>query len=249
MLRIVRKTLYYVYQVFILLPVVIVSTIVVGTLVTLISPLGSDRWRGWFSSFMGRCWGRIIVRATLLPVECTGMEHVVEGQSYVIVANHESCYDIFLLIGFLNMKLRWMMKASLMKIPFLGAASRVSGFIPVDTSTPAKIHETYVHACKTITNGVSLIVFPEGRRSYDGTVGAFKKGAFMIADKLQLPVLPVTIHGTYEVMPRHRDFHFACWCPLKIEIHPAIAPIGQGTDNVLHLKEKSREAILSTPNQ
>ena len=239
------KILYYLYQIFFLLPIVVISTIVVGTLICVISPLGPDRWRGWFSSIMGRCWGWIIVRATLLPVTVNGMEKVNPAQSYVIVANHESCYDIFLLIGFLRLKLRWMMKASLMKIPFLGAACRVSGFIPVDTSTPAKIHETYLHACKTITNGVSLIVFPEGRRSYDGTVGPFKKGAYMIADKLQLPVLPITIHGTYEVMPRQRDFHFAHWHPLRIEIHEPVYPLSQGADNILHLRDESRKVIIS----
>lgn len=66
----------------------------------------------------------------------------------------------------------------------------------------------------------------------------------MIADKLQLPLLPITLHGTFEVMPRQRDFHFANWHPLKIEIHDPIYPIGQGAENILHLKEASREAIV-----
>lgn len=238
------RIVYRIYQVFILLPVVVIVTAIIGTLVSILNPLGNDHWRSWFTGIMGRCWGWTIVRATLLPVSVTGMEKMKKNQSYVIVANHESCYDIFLIIGFLKMKLRWMMKASLMKVPFVGAASRASGFIPVDTSTPAKVHETYLHACKTITDGVSLVVFPEGKRSFDGQVGPFKKGAFMIADKLQLPLLPITLHGTFEVMPRQRDFHFANWHPLKIEIHDPIYPIGQGAENIHYLKEASRESIV-----
>lgn len=169
----------------------------------------------------------------------------MKGQSYIIVANHQSCYDIFLIIGFLRYKIRWMMKSSLMKIFILGRASRISGHIAVDTSSPSKTHETYMRACQTITNGVSLMVFPEGRRSVTGELGPFRRGAFMIADKLQLPVLPITIRGTFEVMPRDRDFKFANWHPLSMIIHEPIQPIGQGADNIEHLMTKSRQAILS----
>lgn len=239
------KFLYHIYQVVFLLPFLVVSTFVLGVLIIIFCPLGTDRWRGWFSSKIGQCWGWLLVRATLLPVHVEGRENIRKGQSYIIVANHQGCYDIFLMIGFLRCKMRWMMKAPLMKIFVLGRASRISGHVAVDTSTPAKIHETYEQACSAITNGISLVVFPEGRRSMTGELGPFKRGAFMIADYLQIPVVPVTIGGTYEVMPRQRDFRFAKWHPLSMTIHEPIAPIGKGTENIQYLMSESRKAILN----
>lgn len=235
--------LYRIYQVFILLPVVVIDTIIIGGTIMLLAPFGGDRWHGVVGSRLGRIWGWVIVRATLLPVRVEGREKLREGQSYVIVANHLSCYDIFLIFGFLGLKIRWMMKASLMRIPFLGGASRVSGFIPVDTSSPSKVHETYLLALKEINSGVSLVVFPEGRRSPDGKLGKFRRGAFMIADKLQLPVVPVTLKGTYEVMPRQRDFHFAHWHPLTMVIHDPVECKEQGAENLEHLMKECRKAI------
>ena len=227
------------------MPLLVITTIVFGILIIIISPLGGDRWCGWFSSMIGQIWGWLIVRATLLPVTVNGRENIEPGKSYVIVANHQGCYDIFLIIGFIRKKVRWMMKASLMKIPFLGRASRISGHIAVDNTSPSHVHETYVRACKSITNGVSLVIFPEGRRSTTGEMGEFRRGAFLIADKLQLPVVPITIDGTFEVMPRDRDFKFARWHPLTMTIHPPIMPISQSADDVKYLMEESRKAIRS----
>lgn len=242
----ILRFIYHIYQIFILLPVVVLDTAIVGSAVMLVCPLCTKQGSIRFSSFMGRLWGKVIVRATLLPVELEGMENIDSKQSYIVVANHQSCYDIFLIIGYFRQSLRWMMKASLMKIPFLGGASRTSGFIPVDSSSPSKIHETCDHALKSITNGVSLVVFPEGRRSYTGELGQFKRGAFMIADRLQLPVLPVTLRGTYEVMPRQRDFKFARRHKLTMQVHQPVFPVSSGHENIEYLKNESYRIIKSS---
>lgn len=235
------KLLYHIYQIVVLLPLLVVSTFVIGLLIIIVCSVAPDPYRAHFSSVMGRLWGWLLVRATFLPVHVEGEENIEKGQSYVIVANHQSCYDIFLLIGFLNIDIRWMMKASLMDIFVLGRASRISGHISVDRSSPSKIQDTYRQACESITEGVSLAVFPEGHRSQDGKLGTFHRGAFSIADKLQVPVLPITIGGTYEVMPRHRDFKFAHWHPLSLKIHEPIKPIGQGNENINYLLNESRK--------
>lgn len=228
-----------------LLPLLVISTFVLGNLIILIAPLGNDKWKAKFSGAIGRCWGWILVRASFLPVEVKGLEKMQDGQSYVIVANHQSCYDIFLMYGFLRRNIRWMMKASLMDVFVLGKAARVCGNISVDTSSSNKILQTYEQACTTIVDGVSLVVFPEGHRTLTGEMGSFKRGAFAIADHLQLPVLPVTILGTYEVMPKHRDFKFAHWHPLRMIVHQPINPIGQGTENINYLMNESRKTIKS----
>ena len=239
------KFIYRLYQLLVLLPVLILSTAIICSSITIICTIGPRRWRIPFVNVMSHVWGRIIICWSLLPVTIKGKENLIKGESCIIVANHESCYDIFLLIGYLDMTMRWMMKASLMRIPFLGRACHAAGFIPVDTSTPHKVQETYEHALATITDGVSLMVFPEGRRSWDGKLGKFRRGAFMIADKLQLPIIPVTIDGTYEVMSRKRDFHFANWHRLSITIHKPIYHCGEGHENIEYLMTESRKAIQS----
>ena len=79
---------------------------------------------------------------------------------------------------------------------------------------------------------MSLVVFPEGARTFTGHMGVFRRGAFMLADELQLPVVPLTINGSFDVMPRMRDFHWVTWHPLTLTIHKPIDPIGQGKENV-----------------
>ena len=77
------------------------------------------------------------------------------------------------------------------------------------------------------------------------TLGVFKKGAFALADELQLPVVPLTINGSFQVMPRMRDGHFVCWHPLSLTIHQPIYPIGQGPDNVEATLRQSYDAVMS----
>ena len=92
---------------------------------------------------------------------------------------------------------------------------------------------------------MSLVVFPEGARTYTGKMRSFKKGAFMLADELQLPVVPITINGSFKVMPRTKDWHFAQWSPLRMTIHQPIFPVGQGHDNISTIMRQSYDAVMS----
>ena len=89
------------------------------------------------------------------------------------------------------------------------------------------------------------MVFPEGARTFTGHMGVFRRGAFMLADELQLPVVPLTINGSFDVMPRMRDFRWVTWHPLTLTIHKPIDPIGQGKENVANAEEKSYEVVMS----
>ena len=95
-----------------------------------------------------------------------------------------------------------MMKKSLRKLPFVGKACESAGHIFVDRSGPKKVLETIRQAKDSLKGGVSLVVFPEGARTFTGHMGYFKKGAFQLADDLQLAVVPVTIDGSFEILPR-----------------------------------------------
>ena len=134
-----------------------------------------------------------------------------------------------------------MMKKSLRKLPFVGKACESAGFIFVDKSSPRKVYETIKHAEKVLQDGTSLMVFPEGARTFTGHMADFKKGAFLLADQLQLPVVPLTIDGSFDILPRTGKT--LSWHPMKLTIHPAIYPIGKGEANLQKLMTESYQAI------
>lgn len=242
-MKTIITVLYYIYQIVFLLPFTVLSTAFFGLLATIMCPIGDGTWWG---NFCGHWWGRSLCWATLLPIKVEGRENIQQDKSYILVANHQGCYDIFLVFGFINRPIRWMMKAELGKIPFVGSSCRMSGQVFIDHSGPSKIKKSYDQAREILKRGGSLMVFPEGARSFNGKMSTFRRGAFMLADELQLPVVPMTINGSFDIMSRQRDFHFAHWHPLTLTIHPAIYPETQGPDNVKKLMDESWQAINSS---
>jgi 1-acyl-sn-glycerol-3-phosphate acyltransferase len=236
------KYLYRIYQLFIAAPVILVATIITAVTVTIGCTLGNGHFWGYYP---GRWWGWVIIRVLLLPVKVEGRENLQSGQSYVFVSNHQGAFDIFLIYGFLQRNFKWMMKRQIRNIPLVGLACEASHQIFVDKRGPSKIKETYTKARATLKDGMSLVVFPEGSRSFTGHMGVFRRGAFMLADELQLPVAPLTINGSFNVMPRMRDMHFVNWHPLTLTIHKPIAPVGQGAENIKHLEQESYQVVMS----
>ena len=224
------KYLYYIYQLFVAFPIVIVATIITGIVTGIGCSIGNGHFWGYFP---GHCWGWVITRAFLLPVKVEGRENLEKGHSYVFVANHQGAFDIFLIYGFLCRNFKWMMKYQLKKIPFVGYACR-------------KIKKTYDDARKTLSSGISVVVFPEGARSFTGHMGQFRKGAFMLADELQLPVVPITLNGPFDVMPRTRDWHFAKWHPLSLTIHQPIYPVDKGQRNIQATMHQAYDSVMSS---
>ena len=92
---------------------------------------------------------------------------------------------------------------------------------------------------------MSLVGFPEGARTFTGHMGVFKRGAFMLADDIELPVVPLTINGSFDVMPCTRDMKWVVWHPLRLTIHKPIQPIGKGADNIKYLEEESYKVVMS----
>ena len=158
---------------------------------------------------------------------------------------HQGAFDIFLIYGFLGRNFKWMMKKGLRRIPLVGAACAAAHHIFVDRSGPSKIKATYDNARNILKEGMSVVVFPEGARSFSGHMGVFFRGAFMLADELQLPVVPITINGSFDVKPRTRDFFWVFWHPLKLTIHQPIPPAGQGAENIKQQMQQSYDAVMS----
>lgn len=237
------KYLYRIYQLFVVLPVLIFMTILMAVVVGIGTTIGDGHFWGYYP---GRWWARVILRVCLLPVTVEGRENLEPNQSYVFVANHQGAFDIFLIYGYLDRNFKWMMKHQLGKIPFLGYACRKSHQIFVDKRGPKKIKATIENARHILQQGnLSVVVFPEGSRTFTGHMGFFKKGAFSLADELQLPVVPLTINGSFHIMPRMRDWHFANWHPLRLTIHQPIAPICKGPENIQATMQQSYNSIMS----
>ena len=236
------KILYRFYQLFIALPIGLVATLIAALFTIIGCALGMQRI---FSYYPGRWWSWLLVRLFFLPVTVEGRENLDPQQSYIFCPNHQGAFDIFLIYGFLRRNFKWMLKESLRKVPFVGKACESAGFIFIDNRSPKKILHSYEKARKTLQGGMSLVVFPEGRRTFTGELSPYKRGAFMLADDLQLPVVPITIQGSFQVMPRTRDFHFVIWHPLRLVIHKPVFPIGKGNENISYLLEKSLEATKS----
>lgn len=237
------KYLYYIYQLIVGLPVVILGTIITALTVATGCALGNGHFWGYFP---GHVWGKVIIRSLLLPVKVEGREHLDKDQSYVFVANHQGSFDIFLIYGFLNRNFKWMMKQALRKVPFLGFACERSHQIFVDKRGPSKIRKTYDDARRILEQGYSVTVFPEGARSFTGHMAHFRKGAFALADELQLPVVPLTINGSFDVLPRMKGFNFITWHPLSLTIHEPIYPVGQGPENVEATMRQAYDSVMSS---
>lgn len=234
------KLLYNLYQVCFALPVLLILTVLTALTTIIGSLLGGAHIWGYYP---GKIWSQLTCYLLLIPVKVEGREKLHKHTSYVFVPNHQGAFDIFLIYGFLGRNFKWMMKKSLRKIPFVGKACESAGHIFVDRSNPKKVLSTMRQAESSLKNGVSLVVFPEGARTFTGHMGYFKRGAFQLADDLQLAVVPVTINGSFEILPRtgkwiHRH-------SLTLTIHDPIPPKEKGIENIRITMNEAYRAVES----
>jgi len=190
--------LFQVYVWLIIYPLAWTLTILVAIIVSVFSIMGMSQFAG---RYIAKAWGRIILWITPVSVSRVGQAHIEPGQSYVVVANHQSIYDILLVYGYLPLDFKWVMKIELRKMPFVGFACEKMGHIYVDRRNRKASIRAMDAAKDQLVNGTSVFFFPEGTRSNDLKLLPFKKGAFKMARDLQLPILPVSISGANRVMP------------------------------------------------
>lgn len=171
-------------------------------------------------------------RLPLLPVEVIGGEKLSKENSYVFVANHQGPFDIFLIYGYLGHEFRWLMKKELRSIPLVGWACEKAGHIMVDKSGPKAIAKTQIEARRTLTDGTSIVVFPEGSRTFTGHMARFRRGPFMLGHQLHLPIVPVTIDGSFDVLPRQKGLNFVTRHKLRLVIHDPI-PYREDLDSIM----------------
>lgn len=230
---------YYIYFFLIALPLLLVATILACLSILIGLPLGAGEM---FGHRVASLWARIFCILSLVKVTVKGEENIDKNTSYVFVANHQGYYDIFSTYGYMKHDFKWMMKKSLGKIWLVGYTCKKMGHIFVDRSSPSAVRRTIETAEKQLRDGMSIVVFPEGARTFTGKMGPFKKGAYQLALEFHLPLVPVTIDGSFKVMPRTR------FLPrpghITLTIHKPIAPPDTEAERV-EVMEKSREAIAS----
>jgi 1-acyl-sn-glycerol-3-phosphate acyltransferase len=186
--------------VFFLIPAISVYTLVLGT-ASIISSLFDER--GHFAHRCARAWSWLILRTTGVKVTVEGLERIVPGTTYVFVANHQSIYDIPVIFASLDYQLRIIAKASLARFPVLGWHLKRGGHLFVDRKNPDRtgILDRWR---ALVRDGLSLIIFAEGTRSWDGQVQRFKAGSFLLAIEAGLPVVPLALVNTRAVMQKGR---------------------------------------------
>lgn len=193
-----KRILYVLYTWLVFVPIFLIITLITALLTIVGCLLGGEKI---FSFYPGMLWSKLTCYLSLCPIKVIGREHIKKGQSYVFAANHQGAFDIFLIFGFLNVPIKWVMKAGIGKIPFVGAACKAAGFIFVDNSTPKAAALSVLEAEKALHDGASIAIFPEGARTETGKLSKFKKGAFQMAADQHLQIVPITLNGPFHVLP------------------------------------------------
>ncbi len=196
-----KRPFYFdIYQWLIAFPLLLVLTILTALFTIILSPILPD---SKFSYYPAQFWGRAFCKISFVKVKIKGLGKLNPTQSYIIVSNHQSIFDIFVMYGWLPMIFRWVMKAELKRIPLVGQACASAGHIFIDRKSPLSARKSLEKAEKQLQNGISVVIFPEGTRTMNGEMGKFKRGAFVLAGDLKLPIIPVTLKGSFERLKRN----------------------------------------------
>ena len=234
----VLHALYQPYKWLVVIPFLVGSTLILGTLAVVIATFVDPKLA---SQTCGVWWSRLNSFITPMSVSVKGRHHIDPRQSYVIISNHLSHYDIFVLYGWLGIDFKWVMKKELRNLPALGIACEKLGHIYIDRSNKGTAMASLKEAKKKIVNGTSILIFPEGTRSLTGKMGPFKKGAFVMALDLGIPILPITLLHTDKILPPRTMDLFPGRASMVI--HRPIDVSGYGSDRLGDLMTAAREVI------
>jgi 1-acyl-sn-glycerol-3-phosphate acyltransferase len=187
-------------------------------------------------------WGKALVNCAGVTLEVQGQENLRPGRPAIYAANHQSAFDIFVLLAILP-PVKFLAKIELFSIPLFGLALDLAGSLPVDRSNRQAAMKSIERAAQAVREGSSIIIFPEGTRSTTGEMLPFKKGGFVLAIKSGQPIVPVSISGAGAVLPRGWGrIHPG---PIKVVIGRTIATDVYKTKNKDDLMAQLREVIAA----
>ena len=222
-------------------PLILLSTLFFGLISLVASPF--DR-SGEFMMKTARVWARSLLAIAGVRVNVEGLEHLTPGASYVFASNHLSYMDTPVILTHIPADFRFMAKDGLFKIPLLGTHLAQAGHIPVPRHDPRAAVKTMALAADSIrTRNISLLIFPEGGRSHDGVLQPFKDGAAYIAIKAGVPVVPLAISGTHEILAMHSATFHRGYVTLRIS--EPIATAGLTLHERKSVTETARASIVA----
>jgi 1-acyl-sn-glycerol-3-phosphate acyltransferase len=187
-------------------------------------------------------WSRQVLRAAGTPVRVEGIERIPSGP-VVYASNHSSMFDIWALAATLPGSVRMLAKQELARIPLIGRAMVTAGHVVIDRPHPRRALEAYERAAAVIRSGVSALVFPEGTRSRTGQLLPFKNAPFGLAIAAQVPVVPLYVRNTFEIMPKGRFFLRPR--PIRLVIGEPISTAGMTLERRQELRDRVHAAILA----
>ena len=192
-------------------------------------------------------WAKILLLICNIKVKVIGEENLLRGKPQFFMANHQSDFDILISLAYIPVQFRWIAKKELFTIPLFGAAMRNAGYIEIDRSNREKAIHSIEEAALSIRRGKSIMTFPEGTRSRDGEIKAFKQGAFHLSIKSGVPVVPVSIIGSGRLMPK-RSLRIKPG-QIKMVIGKPIEVINFDIEKRHELIEKVRNEIIKNYNE
>lgn len=231
----------------VLAPVRTVLTLATGFIATLIAAptviiIARFRPTSRIVDRIARVWSRLWLAAAGSTIDVEGQELVDRSRSHIVVANHLSVLDIMACFVAVPLPIRFLAKKELFSVPILASAMRAIGIVEVDRGARSAIHEQVnQQARQLVASGRSVIIYPEGTRSRNGELRPFKKGAFTMAIAGGIPVLPVTIAGTFEAWPAGK-----LWIrggPIKVGIDAPVETVGLTREDTSRLTEQVYQTI------
>ncbi len=176
-----------------------IHCIIIAILTIIVSPV--DR-KGKITHYLSKAFGGGILFIAGVKVSVEGIKNLNAKDNYIFISNHLSYFDIPILMKAIPNNVRFIYKDSLTKIPILGWGMYLGKYIPINRDNVREAMKSLKKAAEKIISGISVVIFPEGTRSMDGTTGEFKRGMFVLADEAKVPLVPTTIIGSNNIMPR-----------------------------------------------
>ncbi len=197
----------------------------------------SGRRLHWFS----QAWSWLIMKTIFSPVKVTGLDKIDTSKPHVYAVNHASAFDIPVLYVHFPFQFRIVFKKELLSYPIVGWQLKRSGQVCIDQQKPTNSIAAIRSAVKSLKAGMPLVIYPEGGRTPDGEIKPFLPGAFFLAIKAQVDIVPVALVGTYELLPMN-TYHIKCR-PLEMRVGEPISTAGMKMKDLEAVSEKVRKAM------
>jgi len=219
-------------------PLIWLYTVVLGIVAIPVSLFGDkERILHQFARF----WSQLIMKTICSPLKVSGLEKIDTSKPHVYAVNHASALDIPVLYVYLPFQFRIVFKKELLSYPVIGWHLKRSGQVCIDQQAPSRSIASIRSALKSLVAGMPLVIFPEGGRTPDGKIKPFLPGAFFLAIKAQVDIVPVALVGTYELLPMN-TYHIKCR-PLEMRVGEPISTVGTDLRHMEELSAKVEKAL------